>query len=311
MKLESGKYYCTMLPEQYVKAVVPGIQEDLTRSGNRLPPKCAKPLSENYATWQEDSPELMVDGVQQYQEIIIHLRWAIYIGRLDILLETFLLLIYMTMPRVRHLEKAFHVFGYLKAHPKRKLGFDPDYLAINKNRFQQCEWVDFYRDSQEEIPGNIPVVRGNFMSAHCFIAADHAGDTETRLSHTSILFFFNSAPIIWFRKRQNSVETSTFRSYFTAMNNAVERIEALRYKLRMFWVPIYGSKDNFCDNGAVCVNTTLTELTMYKKHISIAYHCKQEAVVAGTFRVSKEHTKTTLADMLTNTMAAPNREGLL
>jgi hypothetical protein len=33
------------------------------------------------------------------------------------------------------------------------------------------------------------------------------------------------------------------------MKNAVEMIEALRYKLRMFGVPIDGLTNIFCDNG--------------------------------------------------------------
>ena len=52
------------------------------------------------------------------------------------------------MPQVGHIEKANNIFGYLKAHPKRKLGFDPAYTDINKNRLQQCEWTEFYRDSK-------------------------------------------------------------------------------------------------------------------------------------------------------------------
>ncbi len=73
------------------------------------------------------------------------------------------------------------------------------------------------------------------------------GDTETRRSQTGILLFCNKAPTMWFSKRQNSVEASTFGSEFTAMKNAVEMIEALRYKLRMFGVPIEGPTNVFCD----------------------------------------------------------------
>ena len=51
MKLESGKYVWTMFPEQYVKAVVKTVEEDLTRSGNRLLSKCVLSLSKNYASW--------------------------------------------------------------------------------------------------------------------------------------------------------------------------------------------------------------------------------------------------------------------
>ena len=66
MKLESGKYCWTMLPEQFVKAAVTNVEKHLGRSGKILTSKCVTPLSSNYAPWLRDSPELMVDGVQQY-----------------------------------------------------------------------------------------------------------------------------------------------------------------------------------------------------------------------------------------------------
>jgi hypothetical protein len=93
--------------------------------------------------------------------------------------------------------------------------------------------------------------------------------------------------------------------------NEVEMIEALRYKLQMFGVPIEGATTVFCDNEAVCKNTTRLESTLTKKHHCIAYHRSREAVAAGTVRVSKEDTLTNLADIFTKTMAAPKRENLL
>ena len=117
-----------------MKAAVTNVEEEFTRSGNRLPLKCVTPLSSNYAPWLEDLTELMVDGMQQYQELIGQLRWTVEIGRLEILLETSLLSSYLAMPRVGHLEQAYHIFGYLKANPKRKLVFDPEHTAINEDR---------------------------------------------------------------------------------------------------------------------------------------------------------------------------------
>jgi hypothetical protein len=149
------------------------------------------------------------------------------------------------------------------------------------------------------------------MSTHCFVDANHAGDADTRRSQTGILLFCNMAPIIWFSKRENSVEASTFGSEFTAMKNAVEMIEALRCKLRIFGVPVDGPTNIFCDNGAVVVNTTRPESTLSKKHHSIAYHRVREAVAAETVRVSKEHTSTNLADLFTKTLPSPRREDLL
>ena len=139
--------------------------------------------------------------------------------------------------------------------------------------FQRFDWTYFYRNTEEAIPGNMPFARDNFTLMHYFFNTNHAGDAETILSKTSILLFYNSAPIIWFGKRQNSVEGSTFGSYFTAMKNSLEIIEELHYKLGMFGVMINGSTNIFCDNGAVYVNMTQLEFTLSKKHHSIAYHC--------------------------------------
>jgi hypothetical protein len=139
MTLADGKTFWTMLPEQYVKAAVINVEEDLAKQGRRLPPKCVTPFSSNYAPWLEASPELKANGVQRFQELIGQLCWAVEIGCVDILLETLLLSSYLTMPRVGHLEQALHIFGYLKTHPKRKLAFDPAHPAINENRFQKCD----------------------------------------------------------------------------------------------------------------------------------------------------------------------------
>ena len=311
MTLADGNTCWTMSPEQYVKSAVNNVEEELAKIGKRLPSKCVTPFSSGYAPWLEDTPELKADGVQRFQELIGQLRWAVEIGRTDILLETSLLSSYLAMPRAGHLEQTLHIFGYLKQHTKRKLAFDPAHPNIDENRFQKCDWTEFYRDASEAIPGNMPKHRGNCMSTHCFVDANHAGDTETRRSQTGILLFCNRAPVIWFSKRQNSVEASTFGSEFTAMKNAVEMIESLRYKLRMFGVPVEGPTNIFCDNEAVCSNTTRPDSTLTKKHHSIAYHRSREAVAAGTVRVSKEHTSTNLADIFTKTMAAPKREELL
>ena len=98
--------------------------------------------------------------------------------------------------------------------------------------------------------------RGNVMSTHCFVDANHASDKVTRRSQRVILLFFNKAPVIWHSKRQNGVEVSTFGSEFIALKNAVGLIKALRYKLRMFRFPIEGSTNVFCKNEAVYKNTT-------------------------------------------------------
>ena len=141
---------------------------------------------------------------------------------------------HLALPRIGHLEQLMHMFGYLKEHPKRKLAFNPTHPDINERMFRKHDWYNFYRDAKEAIPGDMPEPLGNPMSMHCFVDANLAGNQVTRRSQTGILIFCNRAPIIWHSKRQNTVETSTFGSEFTAMKNAIELIESLRYKLRMF-----------------------------------------------------------------------------
>jgi hypothetical protein len=182
---------------------------------------------------------------------------------------------------------------------------------IKERMFTKYDWQDFYHDVTEAIPGDMPIPRGNPMSTHCFVDASHGSDHANRRSQTGILIFCNKAPIIWFSKRQNTVEASTFGSEFQAMKNAVELAEALRYKLRMFGVPIDGPTNVFCDNEAVYKNTSLPESTLKKKHHAIAYHRCREAVAAGTVRVAKEGTRTNLSDLFTKLLPQPRREELL
>jgi hypothetical protein len=72
----------------------------------------------------------------------------------------------------------------------------------------------------------------------------------------------------------------------------------------MFGVPVDGPTNVFCDNGAVCTNAPRPKSTLTKKQHSNACHRSQEALAAGTVRMSKEHASTNLADIFAKTMAA-------
>ena len=128
---------------------------------------------------------------------------------------------------------------------------------------------------------------------------------------TGILIFCKRAPIIWHNKRQNGVKTLTFGSEFTAMKNSVELIAALRYKLRMFGVPIDGSTEIFCDNEALYKNASTPESQLRNKHHSILYHMSREAVASGACRMAKENTETNLSDLFTKVLPRPRGELLL
>jgi hypothetical protein len=174
----------------------------------------------------------------------------------------------------------------------------------------KCNWHDFYRGVKELIPGDAPAPRGNFVSTHCFVNADHVGNLVTRRPQYGILLFVSRATIIWYSKRQNKVKTSTIGSEFVNLRIAVELIEFLQYKLRMFGIPIDGPTNVYCDNAAVTKNTIYRKSILKKKHNSIAYHRAREAVAAGTIRVTKEDSKTNLADVLTKLVPQATKEFL-
>ena len=95
------------------------------------------------------------------------------------------------------------------------------------------------------------------------------------------------------------------------MKTAVEMVETMRYKMRMFGVFVEGPASVFCDNKAVYKNTVMPESVLRKKHHSISYHRCREAVAAGTIQVDKEGTKKNLADVFTKCMTVMRTDFLL
>ena len=138
-----------MSPEKYCKAAVLNVEQKLNEEGKRLPTKCKTPLKRGYCPELDVSQELKSDGVQYYMKLIGVLRWAVEIGKVDILYETSIMSTHLALPRVGHLEQLFHVFGYLKEKPKRNIAFDPDHPFIDDRRFKKHDWYDFYRDAKE------------------------------------------------------------------------------------------------------------------------------------------------------------------
>jgi hypothetical protein len=79
------------------------------------------------------SGKLKLNGIQYFQELNGILRWACELGRVDIATEVSLLLSHLALPREGHLQQVYHIFGYLKAKPKKTLAFDPIHPDIDEN----------------------------------------------------------------------------------------------------------------------------------------------------------------------------------
>jgi hypothetical protein len=253
----------------------------------------------------DQTPELNPERQNYYQGLIGVLRWICELGRLDILVPVSMLSRYLVAAREGHLEQLFHIFAYLKQYDTSTMVFDDTEPWFDERRFKTCEWTEYYPDATESLPPAMPKPRGRSVVMTCFVDANHGGCKATGRSHSGIIIFVNRAPILWFSKRQNTVEFSTFGSEFVALRIAVEMIEGLRYKLRMMGVEIDGPCTVLCDNRAVYLNSAHPESMLKKKHAAINYHRFREAVAADIIRLAWEDTKTNIADFLTKCLLGP------
>ena len=306
MKKEIDGITCwTISSVDYVNAATQTIKEALKGKKNwRLPTRCNTPMMASFVPELDDLDELNADDLQFYQEMIGMLRWATKIGRVDILIEVSLLSQYQASAREGHMREALRIFAYLCKHPKLTLYMDPqepnlDYTLFND---EVNEFAEYYRDAVEELPHQMPKPRGRPVVTTAFVDVSHDANKVTRKSHEGHILFVNKAPVKWHSKRQQTVETSAFSSEFIALKHCIEDIEFLRFKLRMFGIPLCNEKSStyvLCDNEGVVKNSLLVESTLDRKHSAIAYNFTRWNVAAQVIKIAWISTKENLADVLT------------
>jgi hypothetical protein len=252
-------------------------------------------MESHYHPELDASPLLNADKATYYQSQLGILRWIVELGRIDIATKVSMLAAHNALPREGHLAGVFCIYSYLKTRPNARLIFDPTYADIDYESFPQENWSDFYGKVEEDIPPDAPRPLGKPVEIRCFVDADHAGGKLTRRSRTGIIIFLNNAPITWYTKKQNTIETSTFGSEFVALKIATEMLRGLRYKLCMMGIPFSGPSYIYCDNNSVVINSSSPASTLKKKSKSIAYHCVRESVAKDEQRVAYESTHTNLA----------------
>ena len=310
----NGKVVWTMSSRDYVKAIVNNVEERLKKQKRMLKSKVTTPMTESYKPEMDESDELDAEGVTMFQELIGMLRWAIELGRVDIDVEVSLLSQYQASPREGHLQQLLQIFSFLKRKPRLTLYFDDEEPIIDEEKFDthstQQEFQEIYRGAKEELPHNMPKPLGRSVKITAFVDASHAANKKTRRSHTGFVLFINRAPIIWYSKRQNTVESSTFSSEFIAMKVCMEHIVALRFKLRMFGIPIDGPAKVLSDNMSMVNNCSRLESTLNKKHSSIAYHAVRMAAAAGVIKTAWIDTNENIADAFTKRLSQEKREKL-
>jgi hypothetical protein len=167
---------------------------------------------------------------------------------------------------------------------------------LNCASIDKIDWTEFYPDAEEQLPRRMPTPHGAAVLTRAYVDANHAGNLANRCSHTGIFIYINNSPVLWYTKRQNTVETTSFGSEFVALRIAVEMVEALRYKLRCFGVPVDGPTEVLCDNKAVITNLSVPVSTLNKHHNAICYHHMIKVLwIEGKYNLADLFSKTTIA----------------
>jgi hypothetical protein len=244
-------------------------------------------------------PECGAEDATYYMSQIGVLRWMVELGRVDMITEVSMLSSHLACPRDGHLEAVYRIFAYLDRKHNSRMVFDPTYSDIDMSVFKQCDWKEFYGSVGEPMPPNMPEPRGKEVEIRLYVDSDHAGDQLVRRSRTGYFVFLNSAPLIWFSKRQPTVETSVFGAEFVAMKNGMECVRGLRYKLRMMGIPIDGPAYVYGDNMSVIHNTQRPESMLKKKSNSVCFHYARESVAMNECMTGHVPTKRNPADLCT------------
>lgn len=303
-----------MSSKDYMTNAVKLVKDILEKRGLALPTggSTKRPMHQDYRPEIDVSPELGRQDLALYQQLVGMLRWGAELGRLDYLYELSVLSSHLALPREGHLEAIFGIFGYIAKHLDSTLVFDDFVPQLHMPSFPNTDWsTSVYGDIEEERPRRMKTPLGKSVQIVCFVDASHAGDKSTRRSHTGFIIYLNNAPIDWYSKRQNTVETSTFSSELVAMRTAVERIKALRIKLMDFGIPIDGPAYVLGDNESVVKSTSNKEANLNKKHQAICWHAVREASAAGWVRIGWEPTQTNTADLFTKSLSPIKRRTLL
>ena len=134
----NGVTYWAMRAYTHVKKSLQEVEEKPKEVNVRW--KLYNKIADHSVSSQSYRPELEMtkgcndDQIQFYHILVGIMRWLCKIGRINILTDTSLLLIYLLESRVGNMHQALHLFKYLKDHKCSKYVFYPNYVDITDNQ---------------------------------------------------------------------------------------------------------------------------------------------------------------------------------
>ena len=253
-----------------------------------LPRKQSSPLKEG------DSPELdtteLLDnvGVKRYQSMVGALQWCITLGRFDCAVAVMTMSRFRVAPRVGHLERLKHIYGYLRRRNNAAIRFRTD-VPRNESIFteEKYDWSRSIYDTEPEVnfnPGLYPEPKGKTMRLTTFVDANLMHCKVTGKSCTGILHMLNNTPIEWYSKMQDTVETATYGSEFVAARIATDQIVDIRDSLAALGVRLDDSAWMLGDSKSVVTSATIPFSMLKKRHQFLNYHRVRAAVAMGIIK---------------------------
>ena len=156
-KLPNGIVAWGISASKYVQEAVRNVEVYIWN--NKLPKltkRATAPLPVDYHSELDTSKELDPVRAKYYQSQIGILRWAVELGRVDIITEVSTPASHLALPREGHLDALFQIYAYLKKRHNSRIVLDPTYLNEPQGEFIECNWREFYGNVKEPIPPNAP-----------------------------------------------------------------------------------------------------------------------------------------------------------
>ena len=114
------------------------------------------------------------------------------------------------------------------------------------------------------MPCHILKALGNSVVIKAYVDDKHTENkSNTRFSY-GIIMYVNNAPIVWYSKHHNTVDSSSLGSNFVAPRIAIDTIKDFQCNIRCFGVSIDCDTEVFCDNKSGVKNYSITSSVLTK-----------------------------------------------
>ena len=159
----------------------------------------------------------------------------------------------------------------------------------------------------EELDEDFHEARGPERQSSIFFDSDHDHGVWTRRSCTGLIVYVGRTPVVWFAKRQTSIQSLTYGEEFMAGRTAYEEAIAMKYMLHCLCCKLNGRTLLPGDNLGMLQSSSWADSCLKKKHVSLSYHKMHECVSTGIINPCKVDTKYNTSDFLTKSLT--NLEG--